>query len=94
VREQTHPRNIWNSLPATNRERKFYFALRILAYFRDHRRLTVDDLRRIARGTYLRHDTQDGVLELLGEMGLVGTIGSKKGATLRKKLFKDDIRIK
>jgi len=94
VREQTHPRNIWNALPATNRERKFYFALRILAHFRDHKRLSIDDLRRIARGTYLRRDTQDEVLDLLGDQGLVATISSSKGATLRKNLFKDDIRIK
>jgi hypothetical protein len=94
VKDQTHPRNIWNELPAENRSRKYYLALRILAHFRDHSRLSVDDLRRISKGTYLRRGTQDEVLDLLATLGLVSSVGSRKGAALRKNLFKDDIRVR
>lgn len=94
VKDQTHPRNIWTALPADGRSRKYYLALRILAHFRDHARLTVDDLRRISKGTYIRRNTQDEVLDILGTLGLVGSIGRRKGASLRKNLFKDDIKIK
>ena len=94
VREHTHPRNIWNELSNPNRERKYYLALGILAHLRDHKRLAADDVRRLARGTYLRKEAQEQVLDALTDLGLLGNRQSAKGATLRKNLFKEDIRIK
>lgn len=94
VREHTHPRNIWNELSNPNRDRKYYLALGMLAHLRDHKRLTIDDVRRLARGTYLRKESQDQVLDVLTGLGLLGNRQSTKGATLRKNLFKEDIRIK
>ncbi len=94
VREHTHPRNIWDGLSNPNRDRKYYLALGMLAHLRDHRRLTLDDVRRLAHGTYLRKEAQDQVLDLLAELGLLGNRQSAKGATLRKNLYKEDIDIK
>ena len=66
----------------------------VLAHLRDHKRLSRDDIRRLGRGTYLRKEAQDEVLGVLGQLGLIGHRQSALGATLRKNLFKDDIRIK
>jgi hypothetical protein len=94
VKEHTHPRNIWDGLSNPNRDRKYYLALGMLAHLRDHKRLTGDDVRRLARGTYLRKEAQDQVLDVLAEIGLLGNRQSAKGATLRKNLYKEDISTK
>jgi hypothetical protein len=94
VKEHTHPRNIWNELSNPNREKKYYLALGMLAHLRDHKRLTADDVRRLARGTYLRKEAQDQVLDVLANLGLLGNRQSARGATLRKNLYKEDIQIK
>jgi hypothetical protein len=94
VKEHTHPRNIWNELSNPNREKKYYLALSMLAHLRDHKRLTADDVRRLARGTYLRKEAQDQVLDVLANLGLLGNRQSARGATLRKNLYKEDIQIK
>ena len=66
----------------------------MLAHLRDHKRLTSDDIRRLARGTYLRKEAQEQVLDAVARLGLLGNRQSAKGATLRKNIFKEDIRIK
>ncbi len=93
VKEHTHPRNIWDELSNPNRDKKYYLALGMLAHLRDHKRLTTDDIRRLASGTYLRQEAQDQVLDVLSNLGLLANRQSAKGATLRKNLFKEDIRI-
>jgi hypothetical protein len=92
VREQTHPRNIWNELEGTkNRAKRYYLALRVLAHFRDNKRLSNDQLTSLAGGTYLHKPDREAVLAKLGEMGLVAGIGRKKGAWLKKNIFRDPI---
>src|SRR5262245_52547028 len=54
VREYTHPRRVWENLSSTNRDKKFYFALAVMAHFRDNKRLTHVDTRRLSQGLYLR----------------------------------------
>ncbi len=56
--------------------------------------MTVEDVRRLARGTYLRKKAQEQVLSVLTDLGLLGNRQSARGATFRKNLFKEDIRIK
>lgn len=94
VRDQTHPRNIYDNLNADSRTEKFTVALRILAHLRDHRRLTRDDLPRLVRGSYLRKDGVSEVVEVLRTLGLISDPFSRRGARLRKNLFKDPIRFK
>jgi len=92
VKEHTHPRNIWDALEGDSyRDKKYYLALRILAHFRDRKRLTSDDLTVISRGTYLRKTEKEQLLDLLGRLRLLGNIGSRYGATLKKKLYRDPI---
>jgi len=94
VREHTHPRNIWNALGNPNRDKKYYLALGMLAHLRDHRRLTSEDMRRLARGTYLRKEAQDQIVGVLSDLGLLANRQAAKGMTLRKNLFKEDIRVR
>jgi len=93
VRDQTHPRNIFNALTADNRDMKFFFALSALAHLRDNRRLARADIQRLARGTYLRRDVQDSVLDTLQSLGLIGAWNTAHGAVLRKNLFPEPLRV-
>ncbi len=93
VKEHTHPRNIYSELGGTNREQKFYFALGVLAHLRDNSRLSRTDVGRLARGTYLRQEALDQVLDTLEQLGLIGAWTSKKGAKLQKNLFPEKLRV-
>ena len=93
VKDHTHPKNIYNSLGSDNREMKFYFALGILAHLRDNKRFTQDDSARLSRGTYLRKDAKESVLDAIASLGLVGSWGTRKGARLKKNLFPELLRI-
>ena len=93
VKDHTHPKNIYSALPVDNRDKKFYFALGVLAHLRDNKRFTHEDGVRLARGTYLRKDAKDSVLDLLQSLGLVGPWGTKKGAPLLKNLFPELLKV-
>jgi len=93
VREHTHPRNIWDALDGEKREMKYYLALSFLAHLRDSKRLSPDDVRRLSKGTYLRKEAQQEVMNVLADLNLIGSINSAKGAVSARKLFKDDIRV-
>ena len=94
VRESTHPRNIFNELSGKNRNKKFYFALGVLAHLRDNARLSSNESTRLGQGTYLRDEDRSSVLETMVDLGLIGSLGSAKGARLLKKLFPEQLRIK
>lgn len=93
VRSHTHPRNIYNTLKAENRETKFYFALSVLAHFRDNSYLSRHDVSRLARGTYLRSDGQNEVLQALFSLGIISDWETKRGAQLRKNLFPELLKV-
>lgn len=91
--EHTHPRRIWDALEAEqNRDRMFFLALRVLAHFKEHKRLTSDQLTRISRGTYIRKRDREALLEQLGTLGLLGNVQSHRGATLKKNLYRAPIQ--
>jgi hypothetical protein len=46
----------------------------------------------LSRGTYLRKAEKEHVLQQLANVGLIGNIGSRRGATLQKNLFRDPIQ--
>jgi hypothetical protein len=87
VRDQTHPRHIWNKLSGAHRDKKFYLSLAILAHFRDNERLSHADIARLSKGLYLREDAQKEVLHILEEHKLVSAIGSRLGAKLAKRIY-------
>jgi hypothetical protein len=92
VKQHTHPRNIYNELSGENRETKFYFALSLLSHLRDNTYLSRSDIARLARGTYLRKESQDEVLRLMSHLGVISSWETKRGATLRKHLFPEVLK--
>ena len=92
VSSQTHPRNIWDALESSgNREKRYYFALRVLAHFKTHKRLGSEHLSVISRGTYLRREEKEDVLETMSRLGLISSVGSKLGPRLAKNLYREPI---
>lgn len=93
VRDHTHPKNISNALQGDNQEMKFYFALSVLAHLRDKKRLLYSDIPHLVRGTYLRKEAQEKVLDTLTELGLISDLAAKHGARLRKNLFPEVLKV-
>lgn len=93
VKSHTHPKNIYSALSVDNREMKFYFALSVLAHFRDNKYLSHVDISRLVRGTYLRKDTQKDVLQTLMALGLISSWETRRGATLKKNLFPELLKV-
>jgi hypothetical protein len=93
VRDHTHPKNIFNALGGDNRESKFYFALSVLAHFRDNKRLPAKEVARLVKGTWLRTEAQEEVFEILFSLGLISSWHTKLGAQLRKNLFPDLLKL-
>lgn len=94
VRDQTHPRRIWQNLGGKNKDKKFYLALAILAHFRDNNRLTHEDITRLSRGLYLRGEAQDEVTKVLEDQKLLSGIDTRLGARLKKRIFPPGLRLK
>jgi len=95
VRKLTHPRNIYNHLSGNNRTKQFYFALEVLAYFRDNKnaRLSRAETRRLCPGSWLRDNDREHVLAKMEELGLLRAVYSKKGAQLTKNLFPELLKV-
>jgi hypothetical protein len=65
-------KRVWKEIPDGPKvARKRLMTLRILAHFRDHERLTAENLRSVARGTHLREDDRAEVLRALSKHKLV-----------------------
>ncbi len=93
VKSHTHPRNIYNSLKAENRDTKFYLALSFLAHLRDNAYLSRQDIARLVRGTYLRRESQAEVLQALLSLGIISSWETKRGARLKKNLFPELLKV-
>jgi len=93
VKQHTYPRNIYNALTGENRDTKFYFALSVLSHLRDSTYLTYTDIGRLVRGTYLRKEAQNEVLQELVNLGVISSWESKRGAMLRKNLFPEILKV-
>jgi hypothetical protein len=93
VLEHTHPKNIYSSLRGENRDVKFYFSLSVLAHLRDNKRLSHDDIAGLVKGTYLRKEAQDDVLEILVSLGLISSWQTKRGASLTKNLYPELLKV-
>ncbi len=93
VKNHTYPNNIYNRLDADNRETKFYLALSILTHFRDNRYLTALDVTRLTRGTYLRKEAKEEILDVLLSLDIISAWTSKRGAEIKKNLFPEPLRV-
>jgi hypothetical protein len=93
VKDQTHPRRVWNKLASPNRDKKFYLALMILAHFRDNQRLKPSEVKRLSRGLYLKKKVQSEVMDVLEDSGLISAKSSALGAKLKKRLYPPTLHI-
>ena len=93
IKDQTHPRRIWEKLSSPNRDKKFYLAVMILAHFRDNQRLKKAEVRRLSRGLYLKKEAQNEVLDVLEDRGIISAKGSALGAKLKKRLYPPRLKI-
>lgn len=80
-------RRIWDKLGhTTNRDKRFYFALRTLAHLRDHRVLTERQADGLSVGTRLNADSRADTLRILKKMKLIRS--GRHGMRLQRRLFK------
>lgn len=81
-------KRIWKDIPESGNGRKMRtMALRILAHFREHDRLTSDNLRTVARGTHLRETDRDVVIQVLRDLKLLRKVKGAQAYTCPGKLF-------
>jgi hypothetical protein len=81
-------KRIWKAIPDTGKgSKKRIMAVRILAHFRDHAKLTADNLKVIARGTRLRKLDHDEVVETLRSQKLIRKIKGAPAYSSTRKLF-------
>lgn len=93
VRQYTHLRKTWEALEGhEKRDKMFYVAMRAIAHLRDHKRLTEASLQSISKGTYVRKQDRDELLKILSRLGVLADVASKRGASLRANLYRDDIK--
>ena len=65
-------KKLWRSIPDSGKgPKKRLLALRILAHLREHEKLTPDNLTSLVRGTRLRRDDTDEVMDLLKDLGVI-----------------------
>jgi len=89
VKKLTHPRYVWDQLSGPLREKQFMFAMRVLAHFKNYKVLRRRDLSPMAKGSYLREDARDEVLEILhGRQLIKGRLDGQKWQS-GKNLYRD-----
>ena len=81
-------KRIWKAIPdAENGKKMRTMALRVLAHFREHDRLTSDNLRAVAQGTHLRQSDRDEVVEVLRRLKLLRKVRGATAYTCPRKLY-------
>ena len=90
VQNLTHPRYVYDELSGANRDRAFILAMRMLAHFKNQKVLRFRDIKPMARGSYLRDDAIDELLQILRRRRLIaGRLDGQKwkaGRNLYKKI--------
>jgi hypothetical protein len=82
-------KRIWKTIPEVGKgAKKRVMALRILAHFREHAKLTTDNLKVIARGTRLRETDREEVVDTLRSLKLIRKIKGAPAYASRRKLFR------
>jgi len=82
-------KRIWKAIPEVGKgAKKRVMALRILAHFREHAKLTTDNLKVIARGTRLRETDREEVVDTLRSLKLIRKIKGAPAYASRRKLFR------
>jgi len=69
-------------------EKKQLMVLRIISHIRDHEKLTPDNIKSLIRGTRLRKEDRDEVLEIMRKHKLIRKIANTRAYRRGRKLFK------
>jgi hypothetical protein len=69
-------------------EKKKLVALRILAHFRDHDKLTPDNLKSLIRGTHLRDNDRDQILGTLLGLKIIKKLPATSVYVSRRRIYK------
>jgi len=84
VRKLTHPRYIYDQLSGADRTKMFTVAMRILAHFKRYENVRRVDLKEITRGTWLREESVQEVLQMLKDRDLIkGRLDGQKWSPAR-----------
>lgn len=82
-------KRIWAAIPEANKgQKKRVMALRVLAHYREHAKLTDDNIRVLAQGTRLREADRDDVIEILRSLKLIRKIKGAPAYASSRKLFR------
>jgi hypothetical protein len=88
VRKLSQPRYIYNLLSGSKREKAFAVAMRVLAHFKRHQRLSWPEIERLAAGAYLRRSALKEVMKVLHERRLIVGGNGRKGWKARTSIYK------
>lgn len=81
-------KKIWKEISGTEKaQKKNLVALRILAHFRDHIKLTPENLKSLSRGTHLRRAQILEIIEVLLSLKLIKKLVGADVYSLRKALY-------
>ena len=72
-----------------NADKMRVLALRILSHLRDHERLTSDNIRSLTRGTRLRKEDREDVIDALRKHRLIRRVGATQTYQAGRKIFKE-----
>ncbi len=82
-------KKLWRAFSAHKNAVKMRFlALRILSHLRDHERLTGDNVKSLTRGTRLRKEDRDEVVEALRKERLIKRVGTTHTYQSGRKIYK------
>jgi hypothetical protein len=82
-------RKIWRAIPDSGKGgKKRLLALRVLAHFRDHEKLTPDNLKSLVRGTRLRQGDRDEVVDTLKAIGVIRKSRGSSAFARRRVLYR------
>lgn len=83
-------RKLWKLVEGEDKaEKKRITLLKILGHYRDHEKLTPDNLHSLTRGTHLRKEDRNDMLRLLLKLKLIKAVRNTNVYVLRKKLYKE-----
>lgn len=83
-------KKIWREIGSEEKaDKKRVAALRIISHFRDHQKLTPENLRSITRGTHLRTVDHASLTSALVKLRLIKKLQGSPVYVLRKKIYKD-----
>jgi hypothetical protein len=81
-------KKIWSAIPeAGNELKQRLMAVKVLAHMRENAQLTNDNLKSIARGTRLRDDDRQEVVDVLLKLKLIRKIRGSSAYTQRRRLY-------